>query len=311
MEQIENYPIIPIGKAKDYSNQIIGDYKVLYRTNQQNSSREAFWLCQCTKCKTYRIIKSKTLKNYSCKCLCNYDLTNKKFGKLIVLYDTNKINSSNHKIWHCKCDCGNECDIDGEHLKNGNTKSCGCLKKENKIDLTNQKFGKLTALYLIEIHFGNDRSTVWHCKCDCGNECDVKSINLRNGDTKSCGCLQSFEVENIIKLLNKNNISFKTEYCFNDLPKRFYDFYVNNKYIIEFDGEQHFFYKNSGWNNKEHFLKTRQHDLEKNQYCFNNNIPLIRIPYNIEYGLEDLKLENTRFLLTPENEKEYYESRKK
>ena len=47
----------------------------------------------------------------------------------------------------------------------------------------------------------------------------------------------------------------------------------------------------------------------KNQYCFNNNIPLIRIPYDEEYKLSDLNLETTRFLITPENELEYYSKR--
>lgn len=40
---------------------------------------------------------------------------------------------------------------------------------------------------------------------------------------------------------------------------------------------------------------------------YKNNIPLIRIPYNAKYTIEDLRLETTRFLLTPENEKRYYE----
>ena len=48
----------------------------------------------------------------------------------------------------------------------------------------------------------------------------------------------------------------------------------------------------------------------KNKYCFEHNIPLIRIPYNAEYTFEDLKLETTRFLLTPENEQEYYNKRR-
>ena len=47
-------------------------------------------------------------------------------------------------------------------------------------------------------------------------------------------------------------------------------------------------------------------DLLKNKYCFEHHIPLIRIPYNVEYNLNDLKLETTRFLLTPENEEQYY-----
>ena len=31
----------------------------------------------------------------------------------------------------------------------------------------------------------------WICKCDCGNTTFMKTCYLRNGDTKSCGCLKS------------------------------------------------------------------------------------------------------------------------
>ena len=32
---------------------------------------------------------------------------------------------------------------------------------------------------------------MWLCRCDCGNETTVFSGYLRNGDTKSCGCLSN------------------------------------------------------------------------------------------------------------------------
>ena len=47
-------------------------------------------------------------------------------------------------------------------------------------------------------------------------------------------------------------------------------------------------------------------DLKKNKFCFKNNIPLIRIPYDAKYTIDDLKLKTTRFLLIPENEMQYY-----
>jgi len=50
-------------------------------------------------------------------------------------------------------------------------------------DLTNQKFGRLTALTV----FYKDGIRWWHCKCDCGNIHDVSILNLGRG-TKSCGC---------------------------------------------------------------------------------------------------------------------------
>ena len=69
--------------------------------------------------------------------------------------------------------------------------------------------------------------------------------------------------------------------------------------MIEFDGEQHFLYKNNGWNTKEQFLKTQQSDKEKNEYCKRNNIPLIRIPYTHmnSLSIEDLRLDTTKFLI--------------
>lgn len=94
-----------------------------------------------------------------------------------------------------------------------------------------------------------------------------------------------------------------------------FDFAISNKYtgtllyLIEYDGIQHFTsaheWKEGG------FETTHSNDTLKNQYCFEHNIPLIRIPYDADYNLLDLKLETTRFLLTSANEKEYYSMRGK
>lgn len=54
------------------------------------------------------------------------------------------------------------------------------------IDLTGQKFGKLTVLK----SYGNDKwgERMWICNCECGNQTIVRSSDLRYGTTKSCGC---------------------------------------------------------------------------------------------------------------------------
>lgn len=61
-------------------------------------------------------------------------------------------------------------------------------------DLTNNKFGRLTAI----IYAGKtkDRHSKWLCRCDCGNEVVVNSNLLTSGHTKSCGCLRK---ENVSK----------------------------------------------------------------------------------------------------------------
>lgn len=61
------------------------------------------------------------------------DLTGKRFGKLTVICrDSDKEEPSGRKVpmWKCKCDCGNEKVIRGAFLRNGSTKSCGCLGSE-------------------------------------------------------------------------------------------------------------------------------------------------------------------------------------
>ena len=57
-------------------------------------------------------------------------------------------------------------------------------------DLTGKKFGKLTVICRGEDHWykNGTRNTVWHCKCDCGNEVDVMAKNLKRNHTTSCGC---------------------------------------------------------------------------------------------------------------------------
>lgn len=61
------------------------------------------------------------------------------------------------------------------------------------IDLTGQKYHMLTVLYRVEdrITPSGYKETMWHCRCDCGNEVDVSSHALRKKvrPTKSCGCL--------------------------------------------------------------------------------------------------------------------------
>lgn len=57
------------------------------------------------------------------------DITGQKFSRLTVARFDHK-SENNHYFWLCKCDCGNETIVDRCGLVSGNTKSCGCLKRE-------------------------------------------------------------------------------------------------------------------------------------------------------------------------------------
>lgn len=63
------------------------------------------------------------------------DLTGRKFGRLTpIRIDPSKGGDGAH--WVCLCDCGNSVTVIASSLKRGNTRSCGCLKRDfiNSID---------------------------------------------------------------------------------------------------------------------------------------------------------------------------------
>ena len=62
------------------------------------------------------------------------------------------------------------------------------MKKGQFIDISGERFSHLIAICKIE---SNSKRSMWKCVCDCGNETIVSISNLRNGHTKSCGCLIS------------------------------------------------------------------------------------------------------------------------
>lgn len=69
-----------------------------------------------------------------------YDITGKKFGRLLVL--SRALSSPSRKaMWNCLCDCGRECVVDGWALRSGHTTSCGCFQKE-RVSNANSTHGK-------------------------------------------------------------------------------------------------------------------------------------------------------------------------
>lgn len=196
--------------------------------------------------------------------------------------------------WKCKCHCGKIFIARGADLTNGHTKSCGCSiikqaqkmgqanKNKNIIDLTNKRFGSLKVIEMTDKR-DSCRSVIWKCECDCGNIIELSSHVLKQGQI-SCGCNKSKGELKIAQLLLEANIPFETQKTFetckfpdsNWLAK--FDFFVDGKYLIEYDGIQHFDSR-FGWNSDENFKKIQSRDQYKTQWCQDHNIPLIRIPY--------------------------------
>jgi D-beta-D-heptose 7-phosphate kinase/D-beta-D-heptose 1-phosphate adenosyltransferase len=60
------------------------------------------------------------------------NLLGHRFGRLIVIEDAGYIN--NRKLWKCECDCGRFVKVKAKYLLNSDTRSCGCLKKDGKLN---------------------------------------------------------------------------------------------------------------------------------------------------------------------------------
>ncbi len=141
------------------------------------------------------------------------DLTGKRFGKLVALYEVDKHESKNGNkriTWHCKCDCGNETDVMALNLTRNHTTSCGCARSEGRKklqrDITGERFGHLVGIRKVESKNGLTR---WLFKCDCGNEVECYLPNVTTGKTKSCGksCgLKSHYYDNIKKKGYRKNL---------------------------------------------------------------------------------------------------------
>lgn len=215
------------------------------------------------------------------------DITNQIFGRLTAIQPT-KERRGGSVVWECHCECGRTTYVNAKSLRSGNTRSCGCLQKEIASknfskDITNQRFGNLVAIKPTEER--RHGSVVWECKCDCGNTHLTTAELLLGGNCKSCGCIHSRGNQKIKEILQQAQVNFVAEYQIRiDNINYYYDFAIieDNKiaYLIEYDGELHFEYKeNRGWNNKENWERTYQNDKIKNQYAKDKGIPLIRIPY--------------------------------
>ena len=302
-----------MGKFIDLTGQKFGKWTVLKKSDIRKSNK-IYWVCQC-ECGTIKDVCGGDLrshKNKSCGCTIkekespNFinELGNK-YGRLTVIERAENDSKKDAK-WICQCECGKKTIVAGYSLRSGNTKSCGCLQKEDLSkrvlkDLSGQKFGFLTVLYQ------NGRSpsqeVIWHCKCDCGNEKDVLASSLTKSKTISCGCsrrsLGEYKIEQILK---ENNISFIQEYSPSKKELSFrgrFDFYLPKiDVLIEYDGEQHYIPKEYFGGEKE-FKIRKQHDELKNEWALKYNHTLIRIPYTHynDLCIEDLLPNTSSFII--------------
>lgn len=318
---------------KDLSGLRFNHWTVIER--DFDSIRDIRWKCRCD-CGAIHSVIGQQLKNgksKSCKiCSIKYrrekhieklqtteTLVGKRFGRLIVVdFGGMKTRKSGERCveeayWLCKCDCGREMSTSGDRLKRGVAKSCGCLQRDTAAEtgkssmknIAGNRYGKLIAVEPTAKKISG--CTVWYCLCDCGNDCEVTISHLTSGGTGSCGKCgnMSFGEEKIASILKENKIEFIREKKFigcispNTGRQLRFDFWVDDKYVIEYDGRQHFSGDNWMFEKTDPLCNRKLRDQVKNEWCAVNNVPIIRIPYTHYHNIciEDLCLDTSPFLL--------------
>ncbi|MDU6985305.1 MAG: hypothetical protein E6371_12895 [Terrisporobacter othiniensis] len=123
------------------------------------------------------------------------ELIGKVFGKLTVI-ERLENTKDRRRLYRCSCECGNITEVKARYLNNGDTRSCGCYKKnfdaykvknyKNALERVGEKHGRLT---IIDIAMrDNKKAYDMVCRCECGTICRKKYSQILKGEIVSCGC---------------------------------------------------------------------------------------------------------------------------
>lgn len=285
-----------MSKALDLTGKKFGRLTALRRL--PNQGRRTMWECEC-ECGNIVAVRTENLRSgHTTSCGCKtrepskrfIDLTGQQFGEWTVLSKAPR-----ESYWKCRCSCGVEREVYAPSLKKGVSMSCGHLNSGKiRKPIIGNRYGNLVVLE--QFKEGDNQYCI--CQCDCGNTTTVKRQNLISGNTQSCGCIVSKGEARIKRLLQEAHIPFVSQWTPEDISnkKYKYDFYVDNKYVIEFDGPQHNG-QVSGYYTQEKVDDLMQRDREKNDYCLKHDIPIYRIPYKYRDTITLEMLTDEQFLV--------------
>ena len=134
-----------------------------------------------------------------------------------------------------------------------------------------------------------DRKTYIHFICNKHPQYGIQK-KLLCGFQKTLGCVHCnpSKTETLLEdILDRNNITYITQKRFKGCKDKYtlpFDFYLPDyNILIEYDGEFHYMPIRKGKMTDEEAIKQletqQRRDKIKTEYCNDNNIPLIRIPY--------------------------------
>ena len=200
----------------------------------------------------------------------------------------------------CKCKyCRHIWWITPAKLKSGRrcpeckNRKLSMLKRKSEIEIQNELNINNPNVELISEYI--NANSMIKCRCKIHNiEWISQSWNILHG-LAGCPICNSSKGENAVaKILDLYNIKYIRQYKFDDCvykAKLRFDFFLPDYNIcIEYQGEQHYFPVNfKGKDNTDYILEFQNNmirDNIKREYCINNNITLIEIPY---YKIDEIE----------------------
>ena len=307
-------------KGIDITGKKFGHLTVKKMLYNYNNKKRTFCLCDCD-CGNKNIIReSYPLRSHfseltSCGCTVKEkavkylgkNIDGHKFGKLTVLETF--WNESPIKI-KCKCDCGNIGIYNKNDVQNLHTKSCGCLNKEIVSQICTKNWTNIKSdcgvKGIRQSYKNNKGQWMWEFECPlCHTIFTALPAKVYSNHTTSCGCTILSSRERLIEshLIDKN-ISFLKQYSFDDCKYKYklkFDFAIlkENKVIclIEYDGQQHF-RPVEIFGGEKSYCENIKRDKIKNEYCINNNIPLLRKHYSLSD--KEIKEKIDKYILSVE-----------
>jgi hypothetical protein len=191
-------------RRKNYLNRVFGKLTVIEETNK-TYKKFYFWKlrCECGNIVERHSGNLSTMAKYNTESSCgcsrphDIDLKNKKYGNLIGIEKLEKDRNRGY-LWKFLCSCGNECVKNGAQVSRlQGALHCGCVEKRggnNKNNLTNRVFGKLTVLNMSPNKSAS--TSLWTCICECGTILDISGFSLSRGSKTHCGCSTKVGAEN-------------------------------------------------------------------------------------------------------------------